>query len=486
MAAEASDFIAELKRWRDVRGLSQTRLAQLMRYDRSYISKIETGQEWPAADFARRADEALGAGGAIVEGYASVQARPRAAAAGTDGEPASLVVELDDARLRYDDGIYHATMTRTITNHSPDPVTRYLIRISVDRYPADPQRSNEMYRHNPLSWDELNLRAFCGDQPMLWEVRHDRDAFKELWLLFENDGARFPLRPGESTQIQYAFSIKDEKWGDWFQRAIRLPTKRVVVRLDFPADTRPVVWGNETSMTTAPLPLRSPIQRVDGNDRARFTWSTDSPPLHARFRLEWSLHQPAQPAAPAQPSHTMAELGVVQEGSPILAIAAHSFTLPAEAAQARRILTELELALHRIARAHTFSKGMGIAAPQLGIAWSAAMVRTLDGSLISLLNPVIIEQSAETDVQYEGCLSFFDVRGKVERPLVIQVEHTTLDGQTHITEFRDGLARLVAHEVDHLNGVLYLDRMALGAKPIPVSRYQGSGQPWAYTGEGQE
>ena len=48
---------------------------------------------------------------------------------------------------------------------------------------------------------------------MTWQVRHDRDAFKELWLLFENDEACFPLYPGESTEIVYSYTVSDIKWG---------------------------------------------------------------------------------------------------------------------------------------------------------------------------------------------------------------------------------------------------------------------------------
>ncbi|WP_262386993.1 peptide deformylase [Streptomyces sp. TRM49041] len=53
---------------------------------------------------------------------------------------------------------------------------------------------------------------------------------------------------------------------------------------------------------------------------------------------------------------------------------------------------------------------MGVAAPQLGIDRAAAIVRTADGEVITLLNPRVIEQSSETDEQYEGCWSFFDVQ----------------------------------------------------------------------------
>ncbi|MGW4412940.1 peptide deformylase [Nonomuraea sp. NPDC004702] len=96
-----------------------------------------------------------------------------------------------------------------------------------------------------------------------------------------------------------------------------------------------------------------------------------------------------------------------------------------------------------------------------------------------LLNPRVINASAQTDEQYEGCLSFFDVPGMVCRPLTPEVEHTTLDGQQEIIAFPYGVARLVAHEVDHLAGCLYTSRMREGVTPIPLEEYHGIGRPWA-------
>ncbi|WP_066889763.1 hypothetical protein [Carbonactinospora thermoautotrophica] len=132
--------------------------------------------------------------------------------------------------------MYRATQRRKLYNATDAPVTRYLIRISVDRYPGNPERSNRLYREHPLTWEEINLQARCGDDPMRWKVQHDRDAFKEVWLLFENEYGRFPLYPGESTWIEYSYTVGDAKWGNWFQRAVRLPTKRLSVRLGFPAE----------------------------------------------------------------------------------------------------------------------------------------------------------------------------------------------------------------------------------------------------------
>ncbi|WP_053732469.1 peptide deformylase [Nocardia sp. NRRL S-836] len=116
----------------------------------------------------------------------------------------------------------------------------------------------------------------------------------------------------------------------------------------------------------------------------------------------------------------------------------------------------------------------------IGVDRAAAIVRTPDGETITLLNPTIIESAGEVDEHYEGCLSFFDVRGQVPCAHIIHVEHTTVDGDTKITVFHRGVARLVRHEVDHLHGLLYTDRMRAGVTPIPVEQYRGTGTTWKY------
>ncbi|MFG3529687.1 peptide deformylase [Streptomyces sp. NPDC047917] len=182
-----------------------------------------------------------------------------------------------------------------------------------------------------------------------------------------------------------------------------------------------------------------------------------------------------------RPSQQMRDLGVVQHGAGILAEPARAFNLPAERDEAERIVDELFAAMERIGQVHPFAKGMGIAAPQVGIARAAAVVHPpSDAPAIILLNPVITARSDEVDEQYEGCLSFFDVRGLVSRPLKITVETTALTGETVTTVYERGLARLIHHEIDHLDGFLYTTRMRTGVEPIPVEEYRQTGRAWAY------
>jgi peptide deformylase len=179
-------------------------------------------------------------------------------------------------------------------------------------------------------------------------------------------------------------------------------------------------------------------------------------------------------------SGRMRAAGIIQAGDPILAATAEPFDLPAEADQAREVINALMATLQRVRELHRFGKGVGLAAPQVGIGRAAAVIippgRGADP--VVLLNPRITDASTETDEQYEGCLSFFDVRGLVPRPLTLEVEHTGLDGHTTITALPYGLARLAAHEIDHLQGRLYTSRMREGVTPIPVEEYHGIGRPW--------
>ncbi|MFC6010612.1 peptide deformylase [Nocardia lasii] len=71
-------------------------------------------------------------------------------------------------------------------------------------------------------------------------------------------------------------------------------------------------------------------------------------------------------------------------------------------------------------------------------------------------------------------------RGQVPRPLTIHLEHTDIDGKTRNTVFERGIARLVAHEVDHLHATLYRDHLRPGVEPISVERYRGAGMNWTY------
>lgn len=134
------------------------------------------------------------------------------------------------------------------------------------------------------------------------------------------------------------------------------------------------------------------------------------------------------------------------------------------------------LARDMIEAMHT-AEGIGLAAQQVGQALQLCVVDLraarrdftweLDGAKppldlfmpLTLVNPVVTELPGDETVYEEGCLSFPDIRGDVVRPDVIRVEFQDVQGVPH-TMVCDGLlSRCVQHEVDHLNGTLFIDRM---------------------------
>ena len=492
-AQRASDaFVAELSRWRVERGMSKKQLAAAMGFDASYVSHVEAHRHRPTEDFARRAEVVLQAGGAIWQCFREYEelraaARMRATIPGRDPPVpeqwlppgTGIVVEQEIAELSYLDGYYLCRVRRALYNAGTDPVTRYLIHISVDRYPSQPSLSNRHYHDHPLSWEELRLQASCAGEPMDWRPKIDHDALKEVWLLFENSQGRFPLYPGQRAHVEYAYRVGVDKWGQWFQRTVKLPTRRLTVRLDFPIGLGPVVWGVETTLSTEAVPLRTPIEQEVDDGRAIFSWHTQSPQLHARYRLEWRFRNAPVPstedgaASDPRASERMRAAGIVQRGAEVLRTPVRRFELPRDEAAARDVIARLLAALDEVGAQHLFTKGMGLAAPQLGVDWSAAVVRPAapDTEPVVLLNPRVLGESTDTDEQYEACLSFFDVRGAANRPLWIDVENTLLNGERVVRRYERALARLVGHEIDHLHGVLYVDRMRPGSRLIPVEEY---------------
>lgn len=112
--------------------------------------------------------------------------------------------------------------------------------------------------------------------------------------------------------------------------------------------------------------------------------------------------------------------------------------------------------------------GIGLAAPQVGIDLTL-FVRNIPtqtshdqwvpGKTEVFINPKILEYSQEKDWRGEGCLSIPNLYGEVERPSRIKVEYTNMEGNRVTAEYSGLKARNIMHENDHLNGVLFIDRI---------------------------
>lgn len=101
--------------------------------------------------------------------------------------------------------------------------------------------------------------------------------------------------------------------------------------------------------------------------------------------------------------------------------------------------------------------GAGLAAPQVGILKRLVVIDMGDG-LLNLVNPEIIEQKGKQEV-IEGCLSIPDKWGKVIRPIEVKVRALNEKGDEVIINGKKDMAKCLCHEIDHLDGVLFIDKV---------------------------
>lgn len=102
--------------------------------------------------------------------------------------------------------------------------------------------------------------------------------------------------------------------------------------------------------------------------------------------------------------------------------------------------------------------GVGIAAPQVGKNIQVAIVEVEEGDRFELINPKIIQKSG-ADIDVEGCLSIPHTYGTVERATEITVRYFDREGEEIEVQAYDFLARAMQHEIDHLQGVLFTDKV---------------------------
>lgn len=102
------------------------------------------------------------------------------------------------------------------------------------------------------------------------------------------------------------------------------------------------------------------------------------------------------------------------------------------------------------------ANGVGLAAPQVGILKRVVVIDIGEG-LVELINPEILETSG-SQIDDEGCLSVPGKYAPVERPNYVKVKATDRDGSEFIIEGEELMARALCHEIDHLDGILYIDK----------------------------
>ena len=101
-------------------------------------------------------------------------------------------------------------------------------------------------------------------------------------------------------------------------------------------------------------------------------------------------------------------------------------------------------------------QGAGLAAPQVGVLRRLAVVDVEEG-YFELINPVILLAKGEQN-GWEGCLSVRGKKGVVSRPMKLTLSYYDRNGEKHILKAKGLFARAICHELDHLDGVLYIDK----------------------------
>lgn len=152
----------------------------------------------------------------------------------------------------------------------------------------------------------------------------------------------------------------------------------------------------------------------------------------------------------------MTVLNLVQYGDPILR---------ERAREVKKYNQNLHRLLENMADTMYEQEGVGLAAPQVGISKRVVVLDVGDG-LLEMVNPEIVERDGQIE-DSEGCLSVPGRTGAVPRAQRIRVQACDRYGKPLVIEAEDFLSRALQHEIDHLDGVLILDRFLPGSEPSP-------------------
>ncbi len=133
----------------------------------------------------------------------------------------------------------------------------------------------------------------------------------------------------------------------------------------------------------------------------------------------------------------------------------------------RRLVDDLFETMHA-------AKGVGLAANQVGVARRVAVVDVGEDAPppLVLINPRIVQASDTMESAEEGCLSIPDIYGEVERRLGVTIEALDRDGRLYKVELSGFKARAAQHEIDHLDGVLFLDHLSAVKRGLLLAKWK--------------
>jgi len=126
---------------------------------------------------------------------------------------------------------------------------------------------------------------------------------------------------------------------------------------------------------------------------------------------------------------------------------------------------ELEELIEDMFETMYHAEGVGLAAPQIGISRRICVVDVRDdeleeGGRVVFINPEVVESSTKTDKAPEGCLSIPGLDEYVTRPSRVVVRARNVKGETFEVEAEELFGRAIQHEIDHLDGILFIDRVS--------------------------
>lgn len=136
-----------------------------------------------------------------------------------------------------------------------------------------------------------------------------------------------------------------------------------------------------------------------------------------------------------------------------------------------QITDELRKFADALVETMVLAKGYGLAAPQVGVL-QRIIAMDVEQDFYVLINPEILWASDERIIGIEGCLSIPGVEAEVERPCQIRVRALNLDGQEIVLERDDLVARVLQHEIDHLNGILFIDHLSQAKRLTLLKEYE--------------
>jgi peptide deformylase len=127
----------------------------------------------------------------------------------------------------------------------------------------------------------------------------------------------------------------------------------------------------------------------------------------------------------------------------------------------QRLIDDMIITMHG-------ARGVGLAAPQVGVSLRVVVIETPDDGLLELINPEIVKHSGERRL-WEGCLSVPGYQAEVTRSNTVLVKALNREGQAIRLKAVDTLlAQALEHEIDHTNGILYIDYLTSADELIPV------------------